>query len=62
MKVTAKLFYGSEIPGHEFAFEIDYVAELYEAMNDEVEKLPPQPGGTEVGNWTRASIELVRES
>lgn len=60
MKVTAQLFYGDEEPGHEFRFEIDYVEELYDAMNEEVEKLPQETDGTPVGNWSRATIELVR--
>lgn len=60
MQVTAKLFYGKETPGHEFSFELDYVEDLYDAMNDEVAKLPQETDGTEVGKWTRATIEIVR--
>lgn len=61
MKVTAQLFYGDEASRHEIKFEIDYVKDLYDAMNEEVEKLPQETDGIPVGNLSRATIDLVRE-
>jgi hypothetical protein len=60
MQVKATLQYGDEVPDKEFLFEIDYVAELYDAMNDEVSKLPQEGDGPAVEKWTRAVIEIVR--
>ncbi|NTF18267.1 hypothetical protein G6L37_07590 [Agrobacterium rubi] len=61
MKVRAELSYGEAAPPQEVTFEIDYVAELYDAMNDEVGKLPEETNGIPVQKWKKAVIVIVRD-
>lgn len=61
MRIRARLEYGDVLPHHEISFEIDYVAELYDAMNDEVAKLPEETDGVPVDKWKKAVIEIDRD-